>query len=230
MLGLKEVKLLVEITWHGHSCFEVKGQTVTIVFDPFGGIGLPEPKAEADLVLCSHSHDDHNNVKPVLKKGGVVLEGFVGEKKIKGISVRGIATLHDAANGSQRGKNSVYTIQLDGLKLCHLGDLGHDLTTEQVKDVGKIDILFTPVAGGATIGPDVASSIISKLDPKIIFPMHYNLGHPGAPQWFPRALPIAIDVFLKGKKNIEKIISSNFRVTKDSLPREQKIIVLTFTI
>ena len=170
---------MVEIVWHGHACFEVKGKDTTIVFDPFGGIGLPEPRAKADVVLCSHSHGDHNNVKPVLREGGVVLEGFVGTKQAEHVPVKGVATQHNAVGGSQRGKNSVYIVQLDGIKLCHLGDLGHDLTAEQAKEIGKVDVLFTPIAGGAT----VAWAVITKLDPRIIIPMHYNTGLSGASPW-----------------------------------------------
>lgn len=221
---------MVNILWHGHACFEVRGQNATIVFDPFGGIGLPEPKAKADVVLCSHGHRDHNNVKPVLKEGGDALEGFVGAKDVGGIPVKGVATLHDDAGGSQRGKNSVYTVQLDGLKLCHLGDLGHDLTAEQAKEIGKVDVLCTPVAGGATIGPDVAWSVITKLDPKIIIPMHYNTGFSGASPWLSRVMPIALDAFLKGKKTVEKTNGPGLSVTKDSLPKEQKIVVLRLPV
>ena len=217
--------MLVDIIWHGHACFEVRGQNSTIVFDPFGGIGIPEPKAKADIVLCSHSHGDHNNVRPVLKEGGVVLEGFVGAKELEDILVKGVATQHDAAGGSQRGKNSVYVVQLDGLKLCHLGDLGHDLTAEQAKEVGKVDVLFTPVAGGATIGPDVAWSVITKLDPKIIIPMHYNTGRLGASPWLPKVMPIALDAFLMGKKSVEKTDGPSISITKETLPKEQKIVV-----
>ena len=154
----------------------------------------------------------------------------MGTREVKDIPVKGVATLHDNAGGSQRGKNSIYAVQLDGLKLCHLGDLGHDLTIEQVKDIGKIDVLFTPVAGGATIGPDVASSVITKLDPKIVIPMHYNPGLSGTPSWFPRAMPIAVDEFLKEKKNVEKIKKSSFNITKEVLPKEQKIVVLTLAV
>ncbi len=215
----------MDIIWHGHACFEVRGQNATIVFDPFGGIGIPEPKAKADIVLCSHSHADHNNVRPVLKEGGVVLEGFVGAKKVEDIPVKGVATLHDAAGGSQRGKNSVYIIQLDGLKLCHLGDLGHDLTAEQAKEIGTPDVLFTPVAGGATIGPDIAWSVIAKLDPKIIIPMHYNSGLSGASPWLPKVMPISLDEFLRGKKNVERTDGPSLSVKKESLPKEQTIVV-----
>ena len=97
---------MVKVIWHGHACFELQGKNVTIVTDPFKGIGIPEPKAAADIVLCSQSHQDHNNAKPVLGKEGQVLEGFVGSKKVKGVSIKGVAAFHDEATGSKRGKNS----------------------------------------------------------------------------------------------------------------------------
>lgn len=217
----------MEIIWHGHACFEIKGKQVTLVFDPFGGIGLPEPNAQADIVVCSHSHGDHNNVEPVLKKGGIVLEGFVGSQKVQNVSIKGVATLHDAAGGSQRGNNSVAVVDLDGLKMCHLGDLGHDLSSNQSQEIGAIDVLFTPVAGGATIGPEIASSIIEKLRPKIVVPMHYNPDLPGTPSWFPRAMPIGLDEFLSGKKNIEKIQGRSVTISTKNLPKERTIVVLS---
>jgi L-ascorbate metabolism protein UlaG (beta-lactamase superfamily) len=199
------------------------------MFDPFGGIGLPEPKAKADIVLCTHSHPDHNNVKQVLKEGGLALEGFVGAKDVRGVSVSGVATFHDAAGGSQRGKNSVYVVRLDGLKLCHLGDLGHDLTAEQAKEIGRVDVLFTPVAGGATIGPDIAWSVIAKLSPRVVIPMHYSSGRQAASPWLSRVMPIPLNEFLKDKENIEETSGPTLTVTIDSLPKRQKIVVPKLT-
>ena len=98
------------LAWH--ACFELRGSRVTVVFDPFGGIGMPEPKAKADIVLCSHSHRDHNNVAPVLKRGGTVLEGFTGPYTyFQGVPIQGIATFHDTVEGSQRGRNSIYVFE-----------------------------------------------------------------------------------------------------------------------
>jgi L-ascorbate metabolism protein UlaG (beta-lactamase superfamily) len=224
-LTKKRAELLVDIIWHGYSCFEVKGQNATVVFDPFRGIGISEPKAKADIVLYSHGHPDHNNIRPVLKEGGVVLEGFVGAMEVEDVPMRGVATLHDAAGGSQKGENSVYVIQLDGLTLCHLGDVGHELTAEQAKEIATPDVLFTPVAGGATIGPDIAWSVIAKLDPKIIIPMHYNAGLSGASPWLPKVVPISLNEFLGGKKNVERSDGPNLSVEKESLPEEQTIVV-----
>ena len=215
----------MEVVWHGHACFELRGRETTVVFDPFQGLGIPEPSA--DLVLCSHSHRDHNNSSPVLNEDGVVLEGFIGETETKGISVRDVSSFHDTAKGSQRGKNSIYTFQLDGLRFCHLGDLGHDLTDKQIKEIGDVDVLFTPVGGGPTIGPDMASSITDRLDPRIVVPMHYNADVPGQNQWIGSHFH-RVDAFLpEDLKKVEKMDEQSFKITKETLPKDKKIVVLS---
>ncbi len=215
---------MVEVIWHGHACFELKGARTTLVFDPFAGIGIPEPKAQADLVLCSHSHRDHNNVAAVLKRGGTVLEGYVGPYTyFQDAQVQGVATFHDASEGSQRGKNSIYGVQLDGVTFCHLGDLGHDLTDKQIGWIGAVDVLFTPVGAGPTIGPDMASAIAVRLKPKIIVPMHYGISIPGETGLLSRLSKV--DEFLKDKKNVQRLSGRSFTVTKENLPQEQMVIV-----
>lgn len=197
------MRLLVRVLWHGHSCFELQGKTVTVVTDPFKGIGIPDPKAAADIVLVSHGHRDHNNVKPVLGKDGVVLESFIGVKEVKGLTVKGIETFHDNAKGSRRGKNNVYTLGLDGVQFCHLGDLGHDLSSLTVEDIGKPDVLFVPVGGFFTIGPETATTVCEKLKPKIIMPMHYRM--PGLRARIMFGFLKTVDDFSKGKSNVERI-------------------------
>jgi len=216
---------LVKILWHGHSCFELQGKSVTVVTDPFKGIGLPEPKAAADIVLVSHGHRDHNNVKPVLGKEGQVFESFTGSKEVKGVTVKGVATFHDNAAGSRRGKNSVYTFGLDGIQFCHLGDLGHELQSSTVEDLGKIDVLFVPVGSFFTIGPETATSICEKLNAKIILPMHYRMPGLRARIMFGFLKPV--DDFLKGKNNVEKIDDSFVNIDTKTLPPETKIFVLS---
>jgi L-ascorbate metabolism protein UlaG (beta-lactamase superfamily) len=122
--------------------------------------------------------------------------------------------------------NSVYIVQFDDLVFCHLGDLGHDLTVGQTTEIGAVDVLFVPVGGGPTIGPDAASLVVQKLKPKIVVPMHYNLGLPEMPEFFSRLN--RVDDFLKGKKNVKKIEGRSFIVTKENLPKEQTIIVPYF--
>ncbi len=207
----------------------MRGKEAIVVFDPFKGLGIPEPKASADVVLCSHSHRDHNNAGPVLKKGGTVLEGFTGSKVIAGIFVKGITTFHDAVNGGQRGKNIVYVVHLDGLKFCHLGDLGHNLISKNVEEIGEINVLLTPVGGGPTIGPDIASSIVERLDPQIVVPMHYNADIPGQSEWLSSGLHKVDDFLASSEGNLERLDSRSFKITREDQPKKRKITILTFT-
>ena len=216
---------MVRVLWHGHSCFELQGKTVTVVTDPFRGIGIPEPKAAADIVLVSHGHRDHNNVKPVLGKDGEVLQSFIGSKEVKGLTVKGVETFHDNRNGSRRGKNIVYTFGLDGVRFCHLGDLGHELASSTVEDIGKLDVLFVPVGGFFTIGPETATTVCEKLNPKIIMPMHYRMS--GLRSRIMFGFLKTADDFSKGKSNVEKIQGSSVNVDADTLPKEPKIIILS---
>jgi L-ascorbate metabolism protein UlaG (beta-lactamase superfamily) len=204
----------------------LQGKSVTVVTDPFKiGFGVPDPKATAGVVLVSHSHRDHNNVKPVLGKNGEVLESFVGVKDVKGVTVKGVASFHDDAGGSKRGKNSIYTFELDGVQFCHLGDLGHELSSSTVEDIGKVDVLFAPVGGFFTMGPEMATSVCEKLNPKIIMPMHYRMLGLRARVMFGFLKPV--DDFLKGKSNVERIAAPSVDIDADTLPTETKIFLLS---
>jgi L-ascorbate metabolism protein UlaG (beta-lactamase superfamily) len=213
------------VVWHGHSCFELQGKSVTIVIDPFKGVGIPEPKAAADIVLVSHGHRDHNNIKPVLGRDGQVLDSFVGSKEVKGVTIRGVAAFHDNAMGSKRGKNSVYTFGLDGVQFCHLGDLGHELPLTTVDDLGKVDVLFVPVGGFFTIGPETATKVCEQLKPKIIIPMHYRL--PGLRARVMFGFLKTADDFSEGKSYVERIKGASLDIDENDLPKETKIIVLS---
>jgi len=193
------------------------------VTDPFKGIGIPEPKAAADIVVCSHSHGDHNNAQPVLGKDGQMLESFVGSKNVKGVSIKGVAAFHDDVTGSKRGKNSIYTFNLDGVQFCHLGDLGHELSNAALQDIGQVDVVFVPVGGYFTIGPETATKVCESLKAKMIIPMHYRM--PGLSSNFD--LLKNVDDFLSGKKNIERIRGPVVNIEEDKLPKGTKIIVLS---
>ncbi len=211
------------MVWLGHACFELKGKTKNVVLDPFKGIGLPEPQVKADVVLCSHGHFDHNNVEAVRKKNSLVLEGFVGSKKIDDLTVKGIATFHDDAKGNARGQNSVHVIDLDCLTFCHLGDLGHDLTESQLNEIGRVDVLLIPVGGHFTINSATATVIMEKIKPKITVPMHYRVAGID-----PRLAVLSeIDDFLRGKANVRRLNGSDFTVEKSSLPSKPVITVLS---
>ncbi|MBI0584047.1 MAG: MBL fold metallo-hydrolase [Methanomassiliicoccus sp.] len=165
----------MRIIWHGHSCFEVK-DAVTVVMDPHDGksIGIKAPMVRADIVLVTHDHFDHNCVRIVKGDPSVVREP--GERSLKGIKITGLATYHDQENGAKRGRNIIYRFDMDGIRFCHCGDLGHDLTEEQARAVGPIDVLFIPVGGVFTIDGGEALQLVKKLRPKVVIPMHFRWG------------------------------------------------------
>ena len=156
----------MKITWYGHSCFLVETESGSAVLDPYapGSVpGLKLPALEADLVLCSHEHSDHNY------RQGAALSGR--ETKLR---VRKLETFHDGKKGALRGPNTIHVLEAEGLRLAHLGDLGHMLSEEQIAALGRVDILLIPVGGYFTIGPDTAAELAEKLRPSITVPMHYR--------------------------------------------------------
>ncbi|MHC1581914.1 MAG: MBL fold metallo-hydrolase [Candidatus Syntropharchaeia archaeon] len=209
----------MEIKWHGHACFEIRSSDGKIVVtDPFDeSVGYPLPDVRADVVLTSHDHYDHNNVGCI--KGSPSVVRGEGEHVIDGIKFRGIHTFHDTSSGSERGENIVFVFEIDGIRLCHLGDLGHVLDEKKVKEIGEIDILFVPVGGVYTIDAKGAEKVIEQLNPRIVIPMHFKTP--------PLKLPVrSVDDFLKGKENVTR--KKTLSIKKEDLPEEQQIIVLDY--
>ena len=164
----------MDISYLGHSSFKIKGKTATVLNDPFDPsmVGIKFPKTEADIVTVSHHHADHNQLERVegVKK---VISG-PGEYEVMGVSFIGIASFHDSDKGENRGKNTIFVLEMDGLRLAHLGDLGEKLSQSQLEEIGDIDVLMIPVGGFFTIGPREASEIIQEIEPYFVIPMHYN--------------------------------------------------------
>jgi len=212
---------LVDVEWFGHSCFAMRGKTKTLMFDPFKGIGLPEPKAKADMVLCSHGHQDHSNTKPVSHEKRIVMEAFTGTRQIDDVSIKGVLAFHDDSQGSKRGRNSVYVVHFEDVVFCHLGDLGHELTSSQVSEIGSVDVLFLPIGGFFTIDPEQAREVMESLKPRIAVPMHYRA--PGMSAMF-SALK-KVEDFLRPDDNVRKLEGPTFTVTKTELPEKRVIIV-----
>ena len=214
----------MQIIWHGQSCFQIitnqaKNGQRTIVIDPFDEtLGLRVPKLEADILLVTHGHYDHNNVKAV--GGNPFLISGPGEYEAEDVFIQGIPAFHDKTKGKSQGENTCYTIETEEIRLCHLGDLGQsELTEQQLQAMGEIDILMVPVGGIYTIDGEGASKIISQIEPKIVIPMHYSL---------PK-LKIkleGIEKFLKvmGKKEIESL--SKLSIKQKELPLEEMEIVV----
>lgn len=168
------------IQYYGHSCFKVTTkpggratEDITIFFDPFGKeLGIRPPQGQADVVFVSHGHDNHNNVEAI--KGNPVVIETPGEYAVKGINIVGVDSFHDNEEGAKNGRSTIYILEVEDLKICHLGDLGCDLSGKQLEEIDGVDILFVPVGGGQTIDGKKAAELIRKIEPAIAIPMHYK--------------------------------------------------------
>lgn len=163
----------MDITYFGHSSFRLKGKDAIVVMDPFAdSIGIKFPKVDADVVTVSHDHADHANSAAV---GGnpMVLNG-PGEYEVKGVSILGFESYHDADKGNKRGKNTMYVVEIDGVRVAHLGDLGHRLSEKQANEFGEIDVLLIPVGGEYTLDAADAVATAQEIEAKITVPMHYK--------------------------------------------------------
>lgn len=212
----------MKIKWLGHATFLVTTDNGTrIITDPYkAGMGMQygDIDEKADIVTVSHGHGDHNNVAAV--RGNPVVINEAGPGETKGMKINGILTYHDDTGGTKRGNNIVFCIDIDGVKVCHLGDLGHPLSDKQAADIGDVDIVMVPVGGNFTIDADVATGVVNRLKAKVIMPMHYqNDRCPG----FPVA---GVEDFLKGKENIIKPDDSEIEYNQSGLPDTARIVVL----
>jgi len=216
----------MKIKWLGHASFLLESQDGTkIVTDPFeagsydGAVGYPAISERADVVTVSHEHADHNAVDAVSGNPEVVTG--IEPRSVKGVSIRGLSTFHDESNGQERGRNTVYVMEIDGVRVAHLGDLGHLLSDEEASALGPVDVLLTPVGGYYTIGPEEAKEVAEALGAKIIIPMHYKtevLGFPIQP----------VDDFLKLMENVERVGSTTIEVDRGSIPDQPKVVVLEY--
>lgn len=215
------------ITYHGHSCFKLKGKIGTVVTDPYDGyVGFTPSGLSADIVTISHQHKDHNAVsavKATSRREKPFIVDFPGEYEVGGISVFGTKTFHDANGGVERGDNIIFTILLDGITFCHLGDLGHELTDEQISAIGAIDVLFIPVGGEFTIDPALAVKVARSLDPSVVIPMHYKTDE-HTPEVF-GGLKTVQDFM----KEYGSEVTPEAKVTLDAgrLPEEMELVVMT---
>ena len=210
----------MEITWLGHSCFLIRGKEKTIITDPYHpdlGYRLGEP--EADIVTLSHFHPGHNYIEGVANEPKLIKSP--GEYEIGGTFITGVATFHDNRKGDLRGKNTIYIIEMDGITLCHLGDLGHPLDPHLIEEIGDIDILFLPVGEVSTMPIDTAVEIVRQLEPHIVIPMHYKT------EAFTGDLS-PVDKFLDKMRIRELETRPKLSITSSSLPSSTQTIVLNY--
>ena len=218
----------MKIKWYGHAAFLITSdQGTKIIIDPyepgaFGGqLSYGKIKDQADIVITSHDHADHNYIsglpgRPQIVKGS-------GSKKIAGISMKGIPTFHDPSKGSERGANTVFTLTVDHIQLCHLGDLGHLLSDKELAEIGPVDILLIPIGGFFTIDPIEATRVADQIKPKVLIPMHFKTEKCG--------FPIApVEAFLIGKTNTKQPKTNEASFVKETLPQQMEIVVLEYAL
>ncbi len=215
----------MQIIWKGQSCFQITTQKtkspVNITIDPFSPeIGLRPPTGAADIVLVTHDHKDHNAVD--LVSGQPKIFTTPGEYEIGGISIVGVNTAHDAKQGSERGKNICFIIEMEEVRTIHLGDLGHTLSQEQLDQIGAVDIVLIPVGGKFTIGPQEAVEVVNQLEPRVVIPMHYKTESLKS-----KALSdiAPVDEFLKAM-GVAGIKDTKYVTSYEKLPEELTLVVL----
>ncbi len=221
----------MRIQWLGHSSFRITADNgFSIVTDPFDEtVGYPMPTLPADAVTISHDHFDHNHAEGINGKPQVVrgsgrhsLEGR-GAVQAAGIGLNGIASFHDNEQGRRRGRNTIFVIEMDGVRIVHLGDLGHRLTPEQIGQIGRVDVLLVPVGGTFTVDAQGAAEVVEQLDPRIVIPMHYKTDA--------LSFPIdGVEPFLKLSKGVEQPGSSTIEIAAEDLPKAggRRTVVLSY--
>jgi L-ascorbate metabolism protein UlaG (beta-lactamase superfamily) len=225
----KEIKL----RWYGQSFFQLEtANRFRIVFDPHAIPQFGRALVRADFVLISHPHNDHDQVGALESKvkDSDVYRGVVEPKpgrqewkpvdeKRGQIRFRNLGTYHDAVNGAQRGKNSIWIVEVDRLVFCHLGDLGHELSDVQVKAIGKVDVLMVPIGGIYTINGEQAKKVVQQIKPRLfVVPMHY--GVPGYEDL------LGPEEFLEGQKNVKRMLGTNELVIPLNMTAESATTVL----
>lgn len=216
----------MQITYLGHSCFKLKGKTGTVVTDPYnekGVYGISMPRVAADIVTVSHQHRGHNaieKIKGTATRDKAFVIDFPGEYEVGGISVFGTKTYHDQSNGQEKGANLIFKILIDGITVCHLGDLAHPLNDEQLKAIGSIDVLFLPVGGPSSLMGEAAVKVAQAISPNYLIPMHF------ADAAYPADAPLKrIDDFFQAY-GTTVVAEEKLNVEKERLPEEMQLVLL----
>jgi L-ascorbate metabolism protein UlaG (beta-lactamase superfamily) len=212
---------MMKIKYLGHSAFVITSEKgLKIITDPYKpspSLTYGEITESADIVTVSHEHLDHCN--PATVRGNPEVVKGTGRVVVKGIEFNGIASYHDEARGRMRGNNIIFCFDVDGMRVCHLGDLGHLLDNRQVKEIGSVNILLIPVGGYFTIDARAASQVCNQLKPNVIIPMHYKTekGIPGI---------VGVEEFIRGRDNVTCLDLSEIEFKGEGLPPPSQIMVL----
>ena len=208
------------ITWYGQYCFKIQSGDTTIVTDPFSKeTGLTPPRFKADILTLSN----HGRAlqKESIPDGHSIIEG-PGEYEVKGVLLYGSETYRDASEGKERGLNTAYRIELEGISLCHLGDLGEEkLRGETIEAIGNIDILLLPIGGHGAIDGKQAKKIIDQIEPRLVIPMGYAIS--GL-----KTKADVLDVFLKEMGIKNPTHEERLTIKKKELPETEdtKVVIL----
>jgi L-ascorbate metabolism protein UlaG (beta-lactamase superfamily) len=210
----------VKIKYLGHSAFLITSDTgIRILTDPYSPnerIKLAVPSETADIVTMSHSHGDHSNIM-VVKGNPQGIMGY-GKWNVKGIDIQGIPAYHDDAGGKKAGTNMIYCLNVDGIRICHFGDLGHMLSESQLAELGQVDVLLTPVGGNYTIDAATATRIMNHLKPAVTIPMHYRNPKVDYPVE-------GVESFVKNKTKVVTPDFSELELKKGKLPMGEIIVL-----
>ncbi len=208
----------MEIDWFGLSCFRLRAREATVVSDPYEkNIGLKFPRPRADIVTISHNHAGHDYADGV--PGNPKVLSGPGEYEISNVFVTGVQTFHDKRGGKDRGKNTVYVINIEGLNVCHLGDLGHVPTQAQAEAIGQVDILLVPVGGGNALNASDAAEVVSLFEPMLVIPMHYRV--PDLTVKLDSVDKFIKEMGIKAPPKTESLV-----VKRDGLPKETQVVLL----
>lgn len=212
----------MEIAYLGHSSFRLSGKTSRVVTDPFDPkmVGLPFPKTTASIVTVSHQHEDHNKVE--LVGGDPLVLTIPGEYERGGVRVAGFEVYHDGQKGKERGATIMFRIEIDDITILHCGDLGQQISTEIIEEIGDVDVLLIPTGGIYTISPEEAKDVVSEIEPSIVIPMHYKA--PGMSSAFEKLSPV--DAFITALGATPTYVEGKLRVVKEELGEETKVIVM----
>lgn len=219
----------MDITYLGHSAFRLRSKEAVVITDPFNrdAVGFSMPQVSADVVTVSHQHEDHNAISQVLgtsRRNVPYIVTAPGEYEASGVGVFGWMSYHDSVMGAERGRNTVYSIVIDGVRVVHLGDVGHVLTDDIIQGLGAVDVLLLPVGGVTSIEPKDGLTIIEQLSPSIVIPMHYLTPDHDQNIWGSKK---SVDEFLHmmGISDLEAV--DKLKVSAESLPEQTTTVLMS---